>query len=220
MSEPQDENTTPNINIQLGSPYIVKSLENLNDSTGEPLPTEEVTALCRCGHSSNKPYCDGTHLQIGFVGEKEDDRIPDILDEYEGVGVTIVDNRGVCSHAGFCTDNLPKVFRLEVEPWIDPAGATAEEIIAQVERCPSGALSYKKDGIRHQNHGGEPAIQVTKNGPYYVTGDVGLTDDQGSEPETKDHYALCRCGNSKNKPFCNGAHWDGFEDSGTWRGSK
>ncbi len=219
MSEPQDENSTPNINVQLGSPYIAKSLKNLNDSAGEPLPTEEVTALCRCGHSSNKPYCDGTHLQIGFVGEKEDDRVPDAVDEYEGVGITIVDNRGVCSHAGICTDNLPKVFKLGVEPWIDPAGATVKEIMSLGERGPSGALSYKIDGVCHQDHGGEPAVKVTKNGPYYITGGVELTDDQGSEPEADDHYALCRCGKSKNKPFCNGAHWDGFEDSGTWKGS-
>ena len=219
MSGLKDENAAPNINVQLGSPYIAKSLKNLNDSAGEPLPTEEVTALCRCGNSNNKPYCDGTHLQIGFVGEKEADRVPDRVDEYEGVGITIVDNRGVCSHAGICTDNLPRVFRLGTEPWIDPTGATVEEIIALVEQCPSGALSYRMNGVRHQDHDGGPAVKVTRNGPYYVTGGVELTDDQGSEPEAENHYALCRCGNSKNKPFCNGAHWDGFEDDGTWKRS-
>ncbi len=220
MSEPLDDDPTPNINVQLGSPYIAKSLKNLDDSADELLPTQEVTALCRCGHSSNKPYCDGTHLQIGFVGEKEADRVPDKVDEYAEAAITIIDNRGVCSHSGICTDNLPGVFRLGVEPWIDPAGASIEEIIALVKRCPSGTLSYSIDGVRHQDHGGDPTLKVTKNGPYYASGGVELTDDQGSEPETTDHYALCRCGNSKNKPFCNGAHWDGFEDSGTWEEPK
>ena len=216
MAEQEDRSDDTEIIVKLRNPYMVKSLDNLRDTTDQPLTAQEMTALCRCGGSNNKPYCDGTHMRNGFVGEKEPDRVPDHVDEYEGLGITIVDNRGVCSHSGICTDNLPSVFKLGQEPWIDPAGATAEEIIALVQRCPSGALSYKVDGVRHQDVGGEPKMKVTEDGPYRVTGEIPLEDDQGSEPETKDHFTLCRCGNSKNKPFCNGAHWEGFKDSGTW----
>ncbi len=220
MSNSEGQDKRPQVSVRLGNPYTVESLTDLKDSENNPLPVQETTLLCRCGHSDNKPYCDGSHLRVGFIGEKEADRVPDQVDEYAGPTITIVDNRGVCSHAGFCTDNLPSVFRMNEEPWIDAAGATIEAIIAQIEQCPSGALSYKVDGVRHQKHGGQPTINVKKDGPYYTTGGVGLTDDQDSTPETTDHYALCRCGQSKNKPFCNGAHWNGFEDSGTWKGSK
>ncbi|HEB12113.1 MAG TPA: hypothetical protein ENI11_00355 [Actinobacteria bacterium] len=218
MTQPEDNAAKCKITVKLRNPYVVSSLQNLRDANDQTLPAEKVVALCRCGHSSNKPYCDGTHMRIGFVGEKENDRVPDQVDEYRGSGITIVDNRGVCSHAGICTDNLPGVFRLGKEPWIDAGGATTEEIIALVKRCPSGALSYKIDGERHQNIGGPPKIQVTEDGPYRVTGNIPLADDQNTAPETQDHYTLCRCGKSKNKPLCNGAHWDGFKDSGTWKG--
>ena len=217
MTQSKDDASMSKIAVKLRNPYIVNSLKNLRDTKDQILPSESVVALCRCGHSSNKPYCDGTHISIGFVGEKENDRVPDRVDEYAGPDITIVDNRGVCSHSGICTDNLPSVFKLGKEPWIDASGATSDEIMALVRRCPSGALSYKINGDRHQNLGGPPKIQVTEDGPYRVTGNIPLEDDQDTEPETQDHYTLCRCGQSKNKPLCNGAHWDGFKDSGTWK---
>lgn len=217
MAESADGPNAPKITVKLRNPYLVSDLKNFKDANDKELPINEPMALCRCGHSANKPYCDGTHFKIGFVGEKDSDRVTDRVDEYEGAGITIVDNRGVCSHAAYCTDTLPNVFKLGEEPWIDPDGAPVEEIIELIKRCPSGALSYKIDGVRHQAVGGPPSAQVTKDGPYRVRGGVGLDDDQDSEPETPDHFTLCRCGESKNKPFCNGAHWKGFKDSGTWK---
>ena len=79
--------------------------------------------------------------------------------------------------------------------------------------CPSGALSYTKDGVLYKDRDREPAITVSKNGPYYVVGGIESKDPMGSKPESKEHYTLCRCGASTNKPFCNGAHWDiNFKD--------
>ncbi len=189
-------------------PYVVANPPPFGNSKGEELPTRQVTALCRCGGSSNKPFCDGTHTKIGFSGERVSDGATDRQDRYEGSRLTINDNRGVCAHAGVCTDGLKSVFRLGVEPWIDPNGAKAEEIIATVRSCPSGALSYTIDGVEHADQEREPRITVTKDGPYRVEGGPELKDPvTGQRPQSREHYTLCRCGGSKNKPFCDGTHW-------------
>lgn len=201
------------------TPYHIIDLERFHNSKGEALETTPVTTLCRCGHSENKPYCDGIHSEIGFSGEKSLDRVPDRVDEYVGEAITIVDNRGVCAHRGACTDNLPRVFipydqrKNETMPWIEPDKASIKEIIETIEKCPSGALSYKIGKRRYQDLDQEPGITVTKDGPLDVMGGILLKDDEASKPECAEHYCLCRCGESFNKPFCDGTHWDiDFED--------
>ena len=109
---------------------------------GQACANIKGAALCRCGGSKNKPFCDGTHSINGFSDKKLTDGSANKRVDYPGRAITIHDNRGICSHAGFCTDNLKRVFRMGEEPWIDPDGATAEEIIRVVRMCPSGALSY------------------------------------------------------------------------------
>jgi CDGSH-type Zn-finger protein/ferredoxin len=163
--------------------------------------------LCRCGGSNSKPFCDGTHLKNGFVDKKEDGRVQDNLDTYEGKKLTIHDNRGVCSHRGYCTDNAPKVFRMKVEPWIDPDTQDTDDTTKVIRTCPSGALSYTKDGKLSKDWDRESAIIISKDGPYDVVGYVELKDPDDNKAESKEHYTLCRCGHSKNKPFCDGKHW-------------
>jgi hypothetical protein len=100
-----------------------------------------------------------------------------------------------------------------MEPWIDPDGASGDRIVAQVRRCPSGALSYAREGVEHRDRDGEPAVYVSPDGPYFVSGGPELLDTEMSEGASTEHYALCRCGKSKNKPFCDGTHWYvNFED--------
>lgn len=205
--EEKTAGTKPVIIAKLGNPYLVRNLNNLIDEDGRPLATGEETSLCRCGHSKNRPYCDGTHSLINFVGKKRAHRVADRDDEYPGPGLTIIDNRGVCSHSEICTEDLPGVFRRYDRPWIDARGASAREIIAIIRRCPSGALSYRIEDERYQGVGGAPAVTATRNGPYHVSGGIPLDDDQGSAPETTDHYTLCRCGQTRNQPFCDGSHW-------------
>ncbi|GAI75668.1 unnamed protein product, partial [marine sediment metagenome] len=149
----------------------------------------------------------GSHLIIGFRDDKEEGRVPDRLDTYEGEKISIHDNRGVCSHAGYCTDNSPKVFDMHQEPWVSPDDDNAEKTASTIRMCPSGALSYTKDGILHKDQGRKPSVNVSNNGPYRVVGGIEFSDPEGSVPESKEHYTLCRCGASKNKPFCSGAHW-------------
>ena len=95
-------------------------------------------ALCRCGGSANKPFCDGTHTKIGFSSTTLEGRVDDKRENYKSEKITIHNNRGMCAHAGRCTDGLPSVFRLKHEPWIDPNGASPGEIIATIRTCPSG----------------------------------------------------------------------------------
>ena len=203
----------PTIEPEANGPLVVKGLSHFANSRGEPIKVRPTIRLCRCGNSSNKPFCDGTHARVGWTDAKEEDRVPDHQDTYAGPEVTILDNRGVCAHAGFCTRGLPAVWRSGVEPWIDPAGAQGAEIVATIRRCPSGALSYQEPGGEvTTGFGGEPGIQITRNGPYRVRGSVALQADFG-EGASREHFTLCRCGHSRNKPFCDGSHWyAGFRD--------
>ncbi len=106
----------------------------------------------------------------------------------------------------------PRVFGSRVNPGSWPGVGNDQAIIAQVRRCPSGALSYSIDGVEHRHQDPAPAILVSKNGPYVVTGGIELIVDEWGEEASKEHYTLCRCGGSKNKPFCDGTHWQGFKD--------
>ena len=204
-----DEKKKPQVECAKNGPYLVKDLEVLQGLLdGKSYETKAVTALCRCGQSGNKPYCDGTHKKVGFSDEKAADRTPDKRDDYMGQAITIHDNRGICAHAGLCTDGLASVFRLRQEPWIDPDGAEVRQIVETIEKCPSGALSYSIDGAERQEAGGDPAIMVAPNGPYAIKGGVELEGVAFGEGASRERFDLCRCGASKNKPFCNGAHWN------------
>ena len=195
-----------------------KVVENLQNSKGESLSVIRGVSLCRCGASNNKPFCDGTHSKIRFSSEnKEEDAndndhpiVKDKRKNYVGKGITIHDNRKICSHAAECVNNLPSVFKLNARPWISPDAAdTKEEIINTIRKCPSGALSYSVDGMEYQDQNErKPMITVSKGGPYLVTGSIDLMGEniQWAEGSSKEHYVLCRCGASNNKPFCDGMH--------------
>ncbi len=195
-------------------PLIVTGLPRLTEANGNiHLLKKSTVALCRCGASGRKPFCDGSHGRMGWTDEKSQGRQPRRVEDYAGKKITIHDDRGICSHAGFCTDGLPKVFRMGTEPWIDPDAETAEKIIRTIRKCPSGALSYSVDGVRYDSFSDTPEIQITQNGPCFVKGFVALKADD--QPASKEHFALCRCGKSKNKPFCDGQHWyHKFRDEG------
>ncbi len=198
-------------------PYLVTNLTRLTDCLGASVGPAPQLALCRCGASAIKPLCDGSHARTGFSDAKDPSRVPDRRDTYEGQQVTVFDNRGICQHSGLCTDRLAGVFRTDAEPFVAPSGGRMDEIIRAVRNCPSGALSYALDAAeardqvdRHGERG--PDIEVTKDGPYRVTGSLPLTGPGGSAVAmaagaSLEHYALCRCGQSQNKPFCSGMHW-------------
>src|ERR1017187_475399 len=190
------------------------SVPNLCRANGEPCAGVRGVALCLGGGSKNKPFCDGTHGANGFTDKRIADDTQNRRISYVGMHITIHDNRGICAHAGFCTDRLKSVFRMGQEPWIDPNGASAEEIIATVKECPSGALSYSIEAVEYRDHAREPMVTVTNDGPYAIAGGIELIGVTFGEGASTEHYTICRCGASKNKPFCDGTHWRvGFRDA-------
>ncbi len=105
------------------------------------------------------------------------------------------------------------MFKYGQEPWIDPDGADVAAIIETIKACPSGALSYSIENVEHRDQERAPAISVTKDGPYAVSGGLELIGQSFGAKASSEHYTLCRCGGSKNKPFCDGTHYSiGFKD--------
>ena len=96
---------------------------------------------------------------------------------------------------------------MKEEPWIHPDAASADEIIATIQKCPSGALSYSLDDVEHRDRDGVPTIFVAPNGPYVVSGGPDLLDMTQGDGASQEHFTMCRCGGSKNKPYCDGTHW-------------
>jgi len=198
----------PEIVFSQHGPYMIVDAESLQNWKHEEIKIAKVTSVCRCGESEHKPFCDGTHGKVGFVGEKEDGRARNRLKDFIGTDIAIHFNLGICSHSAKCIMGLPEVFDVKRKPWIDPDAADVDEIMKVVATCPSGALSYTIDGQRYTDFPRPPLIKLTKNGPIEVEGGLLLKDDANSvdELESVEHYSLCRCGKSKNKPFCDGTH--------------
>lgn len=205
MNANHEEN---NVSIECApnGPLIVRNLTSLKNSKGQSIASKDVMALCRCGQSANKPFCDGTHATIDLSDEKRTDGALDNRDSYVGKHITVHDNRGICSHASFCADNLESVFNAEREPWVDPDAGTVQTIIDVIQTCPSGALSYSIGGVEYRDQQRNPSVTVSKDGPYFVVGGIELGNAAWGKEASKEHYALCRCGQSKNAPFCDGTH--------------
>jgi CDGSH-type Zn-finger protein len=195
------------IKMAQDGPYIVKDLQDFSNRKGV-INCKEAIGLCRCGQSANKPYCDGTHKNIGFSSENQSDSAKDRLDSYQGQEITIHDNRSICAHAGVCTSGLPSVFRYSEDPFVDPDGASFEEIVDIVNQCPSGALSYTIEDESETRIINDASIYIEPDGPYVVKGKVVLLDTGKGKGASESNCSLCRCGASKNKPFCDGSHWD------------
>jgi uncharacterized Fe-S cluster protein YjdI len=133
------------------------------------------------------------------------------IKKYSNGEVTIVWKPSVCMHSTMCWKKdigLPEVFDPRARPWINPQGATSAKIVEQVNKCPSGALSYyyNNEQTNVENVAAETKIEARLNGPLLVYGNVIITDAKGNETRKSKVTAFCRCGNSRNKPFCDGSH--------------
>lgn len=141
----------------------------------------------------------------------------DITKEYTNGEITVVWKPKICIHAENCI-NLSSVFHKNGRPWITPEGATTAQIANQIEKCPSGALSYYYNNKEQLTDNEEVTASITQidispNGPIMLKGDVTIKHKDGREEKRTKMTAFCRCGASANKPFCDGSHHKvGFKD--------
>ncbi|MFT6290617.1 MAG: CDGSH-type Zn-finger protein [Ilumatobacter sp.] len=206
------------IKVADSGPYIVSgsvpvtSKRPVESEHGEPLTwkttrpneTKPTVALCRCGASSSKPYCDGTHAATQW--DSNDNAPEGTYDNraksYGGDGIELFDDRPICVHAGFCGNQVTNVWKMAAKTGDSRIRA---EAMAMIERCPSGALTYAANGETI-----EPdlptAVAVIPDGPLWVTGGIEIIRADGSTLEQRNRVTLCRCGHSASKPLCDGSH--------------
>lgn len=213
------------IEITRNGPYVVtggvplgkevidcqKQKDPVKWAQGEKFKDQESVRLCRCGHSGNKPYCDGSHFKVGFVGTETASREPYAkqCETFEGPGMNMTDAQDLCSSARFCHRG-GGAWKL-VEESDDPKAK--ELLIQECAQCPSGRLVAmdKKTGKPIEPEL-EPSIGIVEDpqkkasGPLWVKGGIPIVSADGFEYEVRNRVTLCRCGNSKNKPFCDGSH--------------
>lgn len=138
---------------------------------------------------------------------------------YESQDITVVYDAQRCIHAAECVRGLPQVFDPASRPWIKPAVASADAIAEVVMRCPTGALQFvRKDGGAAEPVPAETTVAVSPHGPLYVRGNIEVLAPDGSVILKDTRVALCRCGASSNKPFCDNSHrLSGFQDAAVER---
>ncbi|HOY06664.1 MAG TPA: (4Fe-4S)-binding protein [Saprospiraceae bacterium] len=129
--------------------------------------------------------------------------------KYSNGDITVVWKPDSCIHSTLCWRGLTNVFNPKKRPWIDMEGTDSEAIIAQVEKCPSGALSFYKNSAPEalpETVDVETIVEVSPNGPLMVYGNIKVKDAEGNETVKYKVTAFCRCGGSQNKPYCDGTH--------------
>lgn len=192
--------------------------ESLDWSTPRVLDREPdesgAVYLCRCGHSADKPFCDGSHQRVGFDGSEA----PQPAGPYDenalnlgGEGLEVRDYQRLCIGAGFCENARTSVW--------DMVASTSDTFVREVtmgmvSRCPSGRLTYRLGADRPDNEPDLPVeIAAVTDGPLWLTGGVPVTLTDGRTLEPRNRVVLCRCGESRNKPLCDGSHVKtGFRD--------
>jgi len=127
---------------------------------------------------------------------------------YEGVGIRVLWDATRCIHTGNCLRAEPGVFNVGRRPWVDVDGARAEAVARAIETCPTGALRYEPvgDDLPEEQPQVPTVVEVRPNGPLFVRGAVRVIDASGRVLTEEPRLALCRCGASRNRPFCDNTH--------------
>ena len=131
------------------------------------------------------------------------------MHQYANDEITVYWDSSLCIHSGVCVRGLPNVFNPREKPWIDVDAASPEEIMNRIKHCPSGALSYKlskMDRVAEESKTDGVVITTSENGPLMIQGRIKIVDKDGNLVKELDKAALCRCGQSSSKPFCDGTH--------------
>jgi CDGSH-type Zn-finger protein len=178
---------------------------------GKKFETKGDYALCRCGESKTKPFCDGSHKAAEFNGAETANRAPYAhqAERIDGPTMDLSDQEKLCAFARFC-DPGGKIWGL-IEQTENPE--VQKLVIREAMHCPSGRLVLhdKKTG-KDLEEPREPAIGIVEDpalgcsGPLWVEGGIAIQSADGTTYETRNRVTLCRCGRSDNKPFCNGSH--------------
>jgi len=126
---------------------------------------------------------------------------------YRSEDIVVTFEPRLCIHSERCVHGAPSVFDPSARPWIQPGNASAETLAAVVRQCPTGALQFERlDGGAAEQPDASPSIHVVAGGPLHVRGDVTVQDAEGRIFRRTTRVALCRCGASANKPYCDGTH--------------
>ena len=216
---------TAHVVVTKNGPYLVTGSIRLSKQTigtdaqggsetwieSDAYPPQESYALCRCGRSKTKPFCDGTHTKIGFDGEETASREPYHRQAkvQDGPDMQLLDAEVLCAFARFCDPN-GQVWT-QVEQTESPS--VRETFNRQVGNCASGRL-VARDRSTHKDV--EPHLPVSIglvedpaqgcSGPLWLRGRIPIAAGDGFQYEVRNRVTLCRCGQSKNKPFCDGTH--------------
>jgi CDGSH-type Zn-finger protein/uncharacterized Fe-S cluster protein YjdI len=146
-------------------------------------------------------------MEIEPYEENEIRKQPGVERIYRSGQIAVLWEPKLCIHSGNCFRNLPEVFQPQDRPWVKVDAASADQIAAAVMTCPTGALHFERsdDGPQEIPHS-ETTIEARVNGPLYVRGQVRIMGSGRQLIREDTRLALCRCGHSENKPFCDGSH--------------
>ncbi|MCL2025122.1 MAG: CDGSH iron-sulfur domain-containing protein [Coriobacteriia bacterium] len=227
------------ITIQKEGPYLVsggvplllgeivtnEDGDSVSFRTIRTIETPETYVLCRCGHSENKPFCDGAHMKHGFSGATTASHAPhaEQARAIEGEGIVLLDATAFCMGARFCdrglgawkytetsTDETCRTTAIE-ESCLCPSGRLVMREIDGEDRVGNEGGVRDNDGVLEYEY--EPSIMVLEdpiNGmssALWVRGGIEIVDEHGQAYEVRNRQTLCRCGESANKPFCDGTHY-------------
>ena len=189
---------------------------------GKRYKRSENYYLCRCGASDTKPYCDGTHAEIGFKGDEVATRGTGTIRRYVGPVVDMLDEEGLCASMRFC-DRGPRAWNAAE---MSDVPGYAEIAIEEACGCAAGRLTaVSKDGTVH-----EPKLEqeispvydtaARRRGPLWVKGGIQIEGSDGEPYKKRNRATLCRCGRSRNTPFCDTSHMfvDGMKGTDDWDG--
>jgi CDGSH-type Zn-finger protein len=225
MPETSDLDNVPDINITKNGPYIVSGSVPLSEQflvcnsrgdvigwkEGKKFPVLDTYALCRCGGSHNKPFCDGTHLKNHFDGAETASRVAyiDRAEWIDGPDIRLSDAPGYCSHARFCVRGKG-IWDLVEESGNPGVRKSVTEMAAN---CHSGRLViWDKNTGAPLEPDFEKSIGLVKgpmnerDGPLWIRGGIPVISSEGFVYEIRNRVTLCRCGRSANMPYCDGTH--------------
>jgi CDGSH-type Zn-finger protein len=199
-------------NVPLMEKVIVYNDNSDHYEAGQLLPQAKDYALCRCGHSKNMPFCDGSHNEIHFNGAETASKEPYLnrAELFEGPGIVLTDEKRLCAFARLCHKEHGNVWSL-----MEKSGdkICREEAVQAACDCPSGRLvAWDRQTEEAIEPAYEPAVVILQdpgrqcNGPAWVRGRIPIESSDGSVYEIRNRVTLCRCGGSADKPFCDAAH--------------